>query len=348
MSSYLFLLSIGPVQSFIAQARKTQDLFESSWLLSHLCRSGIDWVKEKYGEQVASCIFPSDKDAASIPNRFLIRLETGESVEDLQKMGTDLAEHLKNEVFVRKYALTRLSSIKGNLQSEDLLERLRNLKEELILDQLNGLLDIQWVIVPINDDYEEAYQETQRLLGAVKQAPPSECLEETGRKCSVCGLRNVRYYRCAQMETKGIFEKMDPLALERLTEQKLFHKKGSVGETAILHTWKFGAGLGLSDLQPGEGLCAVCAAKRFNLGYDFPSTAEVALMYTFEKGMKHHGAYKEITEYMNCYKETEKTFNWQFFYEENISSVDTIEKAGFFLGESDDQKRQRFEKIQKK
>lgn len=35
-SSYLFLFTIGPVQSFIAQARKTRDLYAGSKILGGL------------------------------------------------------------------------------------------------------------------------------------------------------------------------------------------------------------------------------------------------------------------------------------------------------------------------
>jgi len=45
----LFLFSIGPVQSFIAQARKTQDLFMGSFIISYLTFKGIEVIIEKYG-----------------------------------------------------------------------------------------------------------------------------------------------------------------------------------------------------------------------------------------------------------------------------------------------------------
>ncbi len=39
MSSYLLLVSLGPVQDFIASARRTRDLHFGSWFLSELSRA---------------------------------------------------------------------------------------------------------------------------------------------------------------------------------------------------------------------------------------------------------------------------------------------------------------------
>ena len=56
MNKYLFLFTVGPVQSFIGQARKTQDLYAGSFLLSHLIDSAMKEIEDK----VNNCkfIFP--------------------------------------------------------------------------------------------------------------------------------------------------------------------------------------------------------------------------------------------------------------------------------------------------
>jgi len=41
MNKYLFLFTISPVQSFIAQARKTKDLYDGSKLLTDLIKVAI-------------------------------------------------------------------------------------------------------------------------------------------------------------------------------------------------------------------------------------------------------------------------------------------------------------------
>lgn len=52
----LFLFTICPVQSFIGQARKTQDLYWGSFILSYLCWCGIKEVAKDYGPDCI--IFP--------------------------------------------------------------------------------------------------------------------------------------------------------------------------------------------------------------------------------------------------------------------------------------------------
>ena len=52
----LFLLSIGPVQGFIFQARKTKDFFMGSFILSYLTFMGMTEIIEKYGP--TSIIYP--------------------------------------------------------------------------------------------------------------------------------------------------------------------------------------------------------------------------------------------------------------------------------------------------
>lgn len=70
--NHIFILSIGPVQSFIAQARKTQDLYAGSQILSQLVEAGINAIPELDREK--ELIFPYLNDnitTKSLPNRFV-------------------------------------------------------------------------------------------------------------------------------------------------------------------------------------------------------------------------------------------------------------------------------------
>jgi CRISPR-associated protein Cmr2 len=53
----LLVFSIGPVQEFIAAARRTQDLWMGSWLLSYLSWTAMQSLAEEYGPDVI--VFPS-------------------------------------------------------------------------------------------------------------------------------------------------------------------------------------------------------------------------------------------------------------------------------------------------
>src|SRR5436305_7760387 len=58
--AYLFLVSIGPVQGFIASARRTRDLAFGSWLLSELAKAAAQKIAEMNG--IESLIFPAPQD----------------------------------------------------------------------------------------------------------------------------------------------------------------------------------------------------------------------------------------------------------------------------------------------
>ncbi len=90
----LLKFQIGPVQEFIAQARKTLDLWAGSWLLSHLTRVGTKALKDAGGVEL---LYPeldeqADRLAASTPNIFLARVPTDEAVSLAKKVERAIRE----------------------------------------------------------------------------------------------------------------------------------------------------------------------------------------------------------------------------------------------------------------
>ena len=181
---YLFLFSIGPVQSFIAQARKTQDLYAGSKILSELAKSGLIAAQPK------EIIFPSKIENPSLPNRFLCIIETPDA-RDFGKNIVEKAVRAKwNEI--AKYVLG-FAEIKG------------------IKEQIDAHLDINWAFQEIKSDFSDytaQYEKIERLLGAVKNARSfsqfnyQSGLGEKGRKCSLDGERNVKFYRLNENENE--------------------------------------------------------------------------------------------------------------------------------------------------
>ncbi len=241
MTKSLFLFTIGPVQSFIGQARKTQDLYAGSFLLSHL----IDSAMKKLEDKVNNCkfIFPH-KDIKSKPNRFIAEIES----DDIEKLGKELKSFVEN-------TFGRIST---------------SILEELNLDspepdgfnsQIKDFFQVNWVALPLEkDNYEATYKELESYLGSIKNVRAFKQLNngrgETGRKCSLCGERNVLFY-CGR-------------------------KRAYTTDSAI-----FLDGQPLRYMSDGEGLCAVCFTKRFADKYqnfkdkyekNYPSTAKIALM----------------------------------------------------------------------
>ena len=72
--SYLLAISVGPVQEFIAAARRTRDLWFGSYLLSEISRAVAKAVVKEGG----TLIFPASSEAENVANIILAELLTGE------------------------------------------------------------------------------------------------------------------------------------------------------------------------------------------------------------------------------------------------------------------------------
>lgn len=173
MNQYLFLFTIGPVQSFIAQARKTQDLYAGSFLLSYL----TDYTMSELFKKTGACdfIFPHEK-IKSKPNRFIAKIEC----EDPEEIGKYL------EKLVRGKFLDICITISNDL----------NIDSPNFEKQINDFLDLGWVALPLeNDTYADTFSKLESYMGAVKNVRHFQQLNEKGRKCSLCGERNELFYR---------------------------------------------------------------------------------------------------------------------------------------------------------
>lgn len=267
MSQYLFLFTIGPVQSFIAQARKTQDLYAGSYLLSYLTDIAID----RLHQLTDSCdlIFPN-KQIKSKPNRFISKIEC----IDPEIIGSELC------LFVQNRYKSICDAIRESL----------NLRAPKGFDQqVSNFLDIHWIAVDFKEeDYGTKFGELESYLGAVKNIRCFSQFDESGRKCSLCGERNVLFYGG---KNKRAYVQNDA---ERITNTSSIF------------------------IDDGEGLCGVCLSKRFAKEYfkrsykrNYPSTAEMALMDTISKLDS-----SLLSEYKNTFG---NDFNEQLYYKDNLT-----------------------------
>ena len=68
--SHLLAISVGPVQEFIAAARRTRDLWFGSYLLSEISREVAKAVENQSGKLV----FPTSSDVDNVANVILAEL----------------------------------------------------------------------------------------------------------------------------------------------------------------------------------------------------------------------------------------------------------------------------------
>lgn len=302
MKSYLFLFTIGPVQSFIAQARKTQDLFGGSRLLSDLCRIGAR-AFERYGTSAkGEIIFPSIQ-SASIPNRFMGKID----LEDDEQQAVGKAVQTAIEAAWMDIAKTALEKFGFDIAQEPFLEM-----------QLSQHLEIHWAAHSLPDaqaeSYRLGYRKLVQNLNANKLVRPFEQnifgQGESGRKCSIDGERNVVIYRKTQSQENE--------SISVLQDKFLFSRNNRVVE------YGGKTGVALRFLQPGEGLSAVSITKRCYPNFEktqFGSTANVALLQTLKVCTSNAGDSALFTQYAQLFDKEDDVFsmNGQLLYEDNLT-----------------------------
>lgn len=179
---HLFIFTIGPVQSFIAQARKTRDLYAGSALLSELIKEAIGVVG------AVNVIFPYVQNtqglerAQSLPNRFIALLDLPEAA--CQAFGNEVEEKVR-KAFCQK-------------AKEALGKRTKPLGFK---EQIDQHLQIHWVIQSLYEgEYAQGFETIEEHLSIVKnlrtfaQYSYAEQLGERGRKCSLDGERNAVFF----------------------------------------------------------------------------------------------------------------------------------------------------------
>lgn len=300
---HLIIFTIGPVQSFIAQARKTQDLFAGSRILSELARQAYELIEEKSGEENIELIFPAfydidDNPITSNPNRFAVQLK-GFAADKIQKLCEEVRKELQS--YFVEIAEEYLKGLNGY-----------NSIRSQVKVQLNNLLEIYWAAIDFNDsNYHERYLELESYLGGIKNMRLFAQTEEEGRKCNVDGVRNALFYKHT-LNSNGQ-ENAKPYAVQSPYCKIPFEDK---------------------RLTPGEGLSAVSLFKRlYNKVNTFPSTAEISLMDVISAINNNQEQARLLAEYKNLFG---GSWDAQLLFEENLTTEyfkrqglsDTVSKNG--------------------
>ncbi|RMG66806.1 MAG: hypothetical protein D6722_14310, partial [Bacteroidetes bacterium] len=253
--THLFLFTIGPVQGFIAQARKTRDLKAGSQLLSELIRHAWETAQKVDCVQGIEPIMP-DFSGVGLPNRFLAEVSFKDETQ-AQMLGEETEQAVREKL---QQIAMRLIDQKVKGEQGDFRARF----EQQIADHL----EVHWVINPLGDDYKASYLETESLLGAVKATRTFGQLpeDEAHRKCSVTGERDALVFANIPRDKKG-------------------------NPRSFIAPFAQAINIDSSQISQGEGLSAIAFTKRFFLTEGFDSTADIALKEYFIKAAE--GAVEE-------------------------------------------------------
>lgn len=150
----LFLLSLGPIQDFIASARRCQDLWFGSWLLSDLARRAAEAVE---GEG-ATVIFPAGLAAShqrpGVANLILARVSAPPS---------EVAARVRAAVDqgLRLIADRAFDGLPADLFHEPTARK-----------QLGELMELLWVAEPLDAPYAQVRKRLYRRMAARKNTRP--------------------------------------------------------------------------------------------------------------------------------------------------------------------------------
>jgi len=183
--SATIVLTIGPVQSYISQARRTQDLWQGSRILSYLASAGVYYALDQQKKRLAEVIYPSinPPQTDNIPNRIVVRWLGDEN------SAHDCAEKMKEEIkkaWLKISENTRAYFLKAGEGNK--IEGHEGV-EKIWQEQEKNWLECYWVVVP--EDPRKSYSENMRranaAMGARKLLRNFPQIDEGGRKCSITG-----------------------------------------------------------------------------------------------------------------------------------------------------------------
>ncbi len=156
--TYLVSIAIGPVQDFIASARRSRDLWFGSWLLSELSKAAARKIAEGHKLIFPAIDDPKDLERGSdfnVVNKLTAIIETADVkafVGEVHEAAKDELARLRNEAFKR---------FESEGQYFD-----RTAADKQVAD----LLEFYWAAVPLPDEnlYLAVRQQAEALLTARK------------------------------------------------------------------------------------------------------------------------------------------------------------------------------------
>ncbi len=255
---YLISIAIGPVQEFIASARRSRDLWFGSWLLSELSKAAANKIADGDEKRL---IFPAvgslddlkptlknpkSDSYLSVVNKITAIIET----DNVSQFTKDVFDAMKGRLIdLRNDAFERF-------KTDEYFDRGRAEK------QIDDLLEYYWAAIELPDEsyYKTARHQAEILLMARKNTrdfhSTKNWAQEGVPKSSLDGLR------------ESVIRKK---AFDDLSDEERRRK---------------------FETRPGERLCGVGLLKRLGNGQDeagFFSTSHVAAFPLLSNLQKTHG-----------------------------------------------------------
>jgi CRISPR-associated protein Cmr2 len=200
---YMLIFSIGPVQSLIAQARKTRDLWLGSYLLAKLMEASMTQVQQHNGQFVFPFVQTVDGYIPDLPNKYIAIFNTSveaqsaahQSIIDIEARWQTITQQVQKEVFRNTSLLTTEVTTMWNEQTE-----------------FHTFFEVYWIAEPKPTEAElkaeqakrgnaelTSYQlwleKAQQSFDARKRLRNFKARDESGEKSTVSGEREALHWR---------------------------------------------------------------------------------------------------------------------------------------------------------
>jgi CRISPR-associated protein Cmr2 len=173
MSEAILIFSLGPVQGFIAEARRVGDLDAGSEVLKHLSRAAGQAIQAQGG----ALIYPAHLED-DVPNKLVVRVPR-ERVEAIAEAAQNaLWEAWQTYAAVARQALEEYGPPPDECW-DAIWER-----------QTTTFWKTYWAAAPLGDDYKAAYDQAGRVFNATKRTRVFPQVKERGLKDSLSGRRS--------------------------------------------------------------------------------------------------------------------------------------------------------------
>jgi CRISPR-associated protein Cmr2 len=217
---YLFLFQIGPVQTFIAQARRTQDLFIGSYLLSELASAGVRAASAHPSFEAIFPLVENGQVKGGAPHRFAFLCD-----DDPTKVAEKVQSAIESrwqEGFVRPVGRLVWDAI-GDGEWVSIFER-----------QATNWMEFYWVAVPYDSgNHGDSFKNASVAMAQRKYARTFHVLEEPGYKCTLTGMQSA-LMQGERRKNEAEWNKLRGYLHDDRNEPKIIRRNENLGTLALV------------------------------------------------------------------------------------------------------------------
>lgn len=207
---YVLIFALGPVQSFIAEARRTKDLFAGSKILAELARSAAEAIREANGRLVFPAEEVLENEMEGLPNKLVAIVSDPHQAAEKAKARSIAKWH--------DFAETARKNL-VDINDDEFVRIWRR--------QRDDHLEFYWAAALIKEDYISSHKEANEAFEARKRTRTFLQIEEDGLKDTLSGKRTA--LRSAANKNAGVYWQRLLKSKEARTNLKLGERLDTIG-----------------------------------------------------------------------------------------------------------------------